>query len=90
MTCQICNNMLLCAGTLALLGLRRSGLLRPPDSLFMLVLLLGHSTPTAINVQTLATLHNNGEAEVSCLLFWQYMGAIFSMPLLMIMFFHVI
>jgi predicted permease len=77
-------------GTLALLGLRWAGALRPPDSLFMLVLLLGHATPTAINVQTLATLHQNGEAEVSCLLFWQYMGFIITMPLLLSLFFHVI
>jgi hypothetical protein len=40
--------------------------------------------------QTLATLHQNGEAEVSCLLFWQYAGAMLSIPILLTMYFHVI
>ncbi len=65
-------------------------MLVPPNALFTLVLLLGHSTPTAINVQTLATLHQNGEQEVSALLFWQYVGAIFTLPLLLTFFFHVL
>ncbi|EIE27197.1 auxin efflux carrier [Coccomyxa subellipsoidea C-169] len=77
-------------GTLLVLGLRRAGVLVPPNALFTLVLLLGHSTPTAINVQTLATLHQNGEQEVSALLFWQYVGAIFTLPLLLTFFFHVL
>ncbi len=50
------------------LGLRRAGVVVPPDPLFLIVLLLAHSTPTAINMQTVATLHQNGEAEMSCLL----------------------
>ena len=50
----------------------------------------GHATPTAINVQTIATLQQNGEAEVSCILFWQYMGSIISLPLLLLMFFQLI
>lgn len=78
------------AGTLLVLGLIRAGVVLPPNALFTLVLLLGHSTPTAINVQTLATLHQNGEQAVSALLFWQYMGAILTLPLLLTFFFHVI
>lgn len=70
--------------------MRRAGVFAPPNSLFTLVLLLGHSTPTAINVQTLATLHQNGEQAVSAMLFWQYMGAVFTLPLLLTFFFHVI
>ncbi|CAL8462850.1 g2384 [Coccomyxa elongata] len=77
-------------GTSLVLGLRRAGVFTPPNSLFTLVLLLGHSTPTAINVQTLATLHQNGEQAVSAMLFWQYMGAVFTLPLLLTFFFHVI
>jgi len=50
----------------------------------------GHATPTAINVQTIATIHQNGEAEVSCILFWQYMGSIIFLPLLLLMFFQLI
>ena len=51
-----------------MLGLCRAGVVTPPDPLFLVVLLLAHSTPTAINMQTVATLHQNGEAEMSCLL----------------------
>lgn len=50
------------------LGLRHAGVVAPPDPLFLVVLLLAHSTPTAINMQTLATIHQNGEAEMSCML----------------------
>lgn len=51
-----------------MLGLCRAGVVKPSDPLFLVVLLLAHSTPTAINMQTVATLHQNGEAEMSCLL----------------------
>ncbi|CAL5223347.1 g5851 [Coccomyxa viridis] len=78
------------AGTAALLLLRKAGVFDPPDALFMLVLFLGHATPTAINVQTIATIHQNGEAEVSCILFWQYIASIISLPLLLLLFFQLI
>lgn len=51
-----------------MLSLVRAGAVAPPDPMFLVVLLLSHSTPTAINMQTVATLHQNGEAEMSCLL----------------------
>ena len=50
----------------------------------------GHATPTAVNVQTIATLQQNGEAEVSCILFWQYMGSIVTLPLLLLLFFQLL
>lgn len=50
------------------LGLRHAGVIVPPDPLFLIVLLLAHSTPTAINMQTVATMHQNGEVEMSCML----------------------
>lgn len=56
------------AGIALVLGLCRAGVVKSPDPLFLVVLLLAHSTPTAINMQTVATLHQNGEAEMSCLL----------------------
>ena len=40
-----------CSGTAVVLGVQWVGLFTPPNSLFTLVLLLGVSTPTAINVQ---------------------------------------
>ncbi len=56
------------AGMALVLGLRHAGVIVPPDPLFLIVLLLAHSTPTAINMQTVATMHQNGEAEMSCML----------------------
>ena len=53
-------------------------------------MLQGHATPTAVNVQTLATLQKNGEAEVSCMLFWQYAMSIITLPLLLLLFFQLI
>jgi len=34
----------------------------------------------ALNVHTLATLHNNKEAEMGAMLFWQYLAACFTLP----------
>lgn len=34
----------------------------------------------ALNVHTLATLHNNKEAEMGALLFWQYLAACVTLP----------
>lgn len=50
----------------------------------------GHATPTAINVQTIATLQQNGEAEVSCILFWEYVASVITLPLLLLLFFQLI
>ncbi|KAK9806873.1 hypothetical protein WJX72_005741 [[Myrmecia] bisecta] len=69
-------------GLAAVVGLWRLGLFTAPDKLFLLVMLIVNSTPTAINLQTVATMHSNGEAEMSVLLFWQYLACIFTMPLL--------
>jgi hypothetical protein len=44
-------------GTALILGLRAVGAFTPPNSLFTLVLLLGCSTPTAINVQVGHCMH---------------------------------
>jgi hypothetical protein len=45
--------------------------------LLVLVLLL---LPAALNVHTLATLHNNKEAEMGAMLFWQYLAACITLP----------
>jgi uncharacterized protein involved in tolerance to divalent cations len=36
--------------------------------------------PAALNVHTLATLHNNKEAEMGAMLFWQYLAACITLP----------
>jgi len=48
-----------------------AGWLAPPDPLFVLVMMIQNSVPTALNVHTLATMHQNREEEVGALLFWQ-------------------
>jgi hypothetical protein len=48
-----------------------AGWLVAPDSVFVLVMLIQNSVPTALNVHTLATLNGNREEEVGALLFWQ-------------------
>ena len=51
-------------GVSIVIGAVHSGLVKPPDSFFMFVLMLQHCMPTAINMHTVATLHQNGVAEV--------------------------
>lgn len=69
-------------GTGMVLALQRLHIFSPPiDPLFFVVMLLTHTTPTAINMQTVSCLHNNGEQEMSVLLFYQYVMTIFTLPI---------
>lgn len=52
----------------------------PPDPLFQFVLLIQHTLPSAINLSTIATMHDHNALEMSSLLFYQYIAAIFFMP----------
>jgi len=63
-----------------------ANIVRPPDSFFMFVLMLQHCMPTAINMHTVATLHQNGVAEVTTVLFWQYLASIVTLPIWMMLF----
>jgi predicted permease len=74
------------AGTGILMAMLKLGWYTSPDPLFMLVLLLCHAQPTAMNLQTVATLNQNGEAEMSCILCWQYLAALVTLPLWMTFF----
>ena len=56
----------------------------------MFTLLLMHATPTAMNLQTVATLNQNGEDELSCLLCWQYLACLISLPLWMCLFVYLV
>jgi predicted permease len=67
-------------GTAVIVSSHRAGLFYAPNSFYLFTLLLNWTTPTAINIQTVAVLHQNGEAEVSCLLFWQYMCCVVTLP----------
>lgn len=52
----------------------------PPDPMFLLTMLLANATPSAINLQTVTVLYNHGAAEMSQLLFWQYLAAVATLP----------
>lgn len=77
-------------GTCLVLLAHKWHIFAAPDPLFLLVLLLGHTTPTAINMQTVVTIHQNQEAEMSCLLFWQYMCSVVTLPCWMLLYMHII
>ncbi|WIA28427.1 hypothetical protein OEZ86_010972 [Tetradesmus obliquus] len=67
-------------GTGWLLLASKAGWLLAPDSVFLLVMLIQNSVPTALNVHTLATLNSNREEEVGALLFWQYLASCITTP----------
>ena len=85
---KVLNPLLVHAGTGIVMSLLAAGAFRVPagDPLFLFVLLLSHSTPTAMNLQTVATLNQNGEEEMSCLLCWQYLASLITLPLWMCLF----
>ena len=85
---KVLNALIVHAGTGIVMSLLAAGAFRVPagDPLFLFVLLLSHSTPTAMNLQTVATLNQNGEEEMSCLLCWQYLASLITLPLWMCLF----
>lgn len=54
-------------------------LLPAQDKLFRFVLLLQHSMPSSILAGTVASLQGHGEREISAVLFWEHLLAVFSM-----------
>eukprot|EP00884_Botryococcus_braunii_P000591 jgi/Botrbrau1/10532/Bobra.7_1s0013.1 len=70
-------------GMALVLFLEWVGIFKAPDPLFHVVLMMVHGMPTAIQLNTVATLRKSGEAEVSTLLFWQYMACLVTMPLML-------
>lgn len=72
---------LLGAGTILLL--HHMGFLQMNDPLMMLVMITMWSTPTAITVHAIASVHANGEDEVSTLLFWEYLMALVTLPVVL-------
>lgn len=57
-----------------------AGLITMDDPLAVVVMMLVWSTPTAILVHSLASVHQNGEDEISALLFWEYLSCVFTLP----------
>ena len=70
-------------GGLMVLGGAKLGAYAPLDPMFMYVLLVQNSAPTAINIQAILTMFGNHEAEMAALLFWQYMAVIVALPCLL-------
>ena len=77
-------------GGLFVLGGAKLGAYAPLDPMFMYVLLVQNSAPTAINIQAIATMFGNHEAEMAALLFWQYMAAIVALPCLLAAYMHLL
>jgi predicted permease len=61
-----------------------------PDPVFLLVMLIQNTAPTAILVHTMAAVHQNKEAEVSALLFWQYFASIVTLPPYLTLFLYLV
>lgn len=61
----------------------------PQDPLFEFVLLIQHAMPSAIILSTIATIHDHNSLEMSSLLFYQYMAAIFFMPAFLTVFLQI-
>jgi len=66
----------------------RSGVI-PKDPLFLFVSVLQQGTPTAINMSMLCTLHGHSVAEISGILFWQYLLALPSLGLTLLLAFSI-
>ncbi len=66
-------------GALLVLGALQLGF-SPPDPIFLLVMLIHHTAPSAVNVHTMASVLRNHEREVSVVLFYQYIASIVTLP----------
>eukprot|EP00878_Enallax_costatus_P006976 GHUV01007310.1.p1 GENE.GHUV01007310.1~~GHUV01007310.1.p1 ORF type:complete len:555 (+),score=162.68 GHUV01007310.1:369-2033(+) len=52
-----------------------------PDPMFVLVMLVINTMPSGLNLAVLASVNHNAEAEIGCLLFWEYCAAFITLPL---------
>ncbi|KAF6259145.1 auxin efflux carrier [Scenedesmus sp. NREL 46B-D3] len=72
------------AGMVLVLGALQLHLLpQGLDPLAPLVMMTAWATPTAVLVHSLATMLQNGEDQVSCYLFWQYLASLVTLPAFM-------
>ncbi|CAI5460324.1 unnamed protein product [Closterium sp. Yama58-4] len=68
----------------------RLGLLPPGDKMFRFVLLLQHAMPSSIQIGTACSLRGFGEQEVSAVLFFQHISAVFTMAVYLFVFFYLL
>ncbi|KAL5743388.1 hypothetical protein ACOSQ2_026504 [Xanthoceras sorbifolium] len=66
------------------------GLLIPGDQLYMFVLLLQYTTPSALLLGAIASLRGYAVGEASTLLFWQHVFAIFSLAFYIVVYFKLL
>ncbi len=64
------------------------GLFTAPDPMFLVVMLLQNTVPTALNVHAIATIHRSKEQEVGALMFYQYLATVFIVPGWLMLFLH--
>ena len=67
-------------GFLCVLGLKAVGAFTSPSKVFMLVLLVQHSMPSALNVYAMAAVGGCCPNEVATMLFWQYVASVVTIP----------
>lgn len=73
-------------GGWAVLAGQSAGLWADNGKMFTLVLALQQAMPTALNVHTMASVHENNEQVVAALLFWQYLACIITIPVCVLIF----
>lgn len=76
-------------GTAVVLGAYALGVFTPPDPVFVLVMLIQCTCPTALNVSTIANMFGNGDKEISALLFYQYLTCIVTIPLFLCLYLYI-
>ncbi|CAI5512615.1 unnamed protein product [Closterium sp. Naga37s-1] len=77
-------------GIAIVLSADRLGLLPPGDKMFRFVLLLQHAMPSSIQIGTACSLRGFGEQEVSAVLFFQHISAVFTMAVYLFIFFYLL
>ncbi|KXZ55676.1 hypothetical protein GPECTOR_2g1226 [Gonium pectorale] len=77
-------------GLTLVMGAYTARLFEAPDPIYLLVLLIQNTAPTAIMVHTMASVQNNRPEEVSTILFWGYMAGILVIPLWLTLFLYAV
>ncbi|GLI67968.1 hypothetical protein VaNZ11_012303 [Volvox africanus] len=77
-------------GLALVMGAYAARVFEAPDPIYLLVLLIQNTAPTAIMVHTMASVHANCAGEVSSILFWGYISGIAIIPLWLTLFLYVV
>lgn len=66
------------------------GVIPPGDKMFIFVLLLQHTMPTAILSGAMTTMRGYGEREASALLFWQHISSVFTIAAYIVIYLKIV